>query len=125
MSTDELSIETSREMARLAGQLALTKKGFDVRLLNISSISSVCDFFVIVSGDADVHVRAIANAIYDGMLDEGVKPYYKEGMKEGNWVLLDYLDIVVHIFRESTRQFYALERLWGDADVEELADTGR
>ncbi len=125
MPTDELNTDTSLEMARRAGQLALAKKGFDVKLLNISSISSVCDYFVIVSGDADVHVRAIANAVYDGLLDDGLKPYYKEGIKEGNWVLLDYLDIVVHIFREPTRQFYALEKLWGDAQVEELSDNVR
>jgi len=109
------------ELAKSAGRLALTKKGFDVRVLNLKGLSSVCDYFVIVSGEADVHVRAIAEAIDDGLSKLGERTYHKEGMDGGNWVLLDYVDVVVHIFRERTRQFYALEKLWGDAVAEELA----
>jgi len=108
-------------LARKAGHLALSKKGFDVKILKLKSISSVCDYFVIVSGDADVHVKAIGNAIYDGLLELGFKPAYREGMTGSSWILLDYLDVVVHVFRESTRRFYALEKLWGDAPVEELS----
>lgn len=106
--------------ARLAGRLALDKKGFDVRILKLKSISSVCDYFVIVSGSANVHVRAIAEGVEDGMRQDGHKPIMSEGVRQGNWVLLDYVDIVVHIFYEPTRRFYALEKLWGDAPVERL-----
>lgn len=109
-------------LARLAGQLALSKKGFDVRILALKEISAVCDFFVIISGAADVQVKAIARAIDDGLVEQGYRPYHKEGEAEGNWVLLDYIDVVVHVFYEPTRRFYALERLWGDAPVEELAE---
>lgn len=109
-------------LAKIAGQLALSKKGFDIKILKMQKISSVCDYFVIVSGDADVHVKSIGNAIYDGLLDEGLKPLHKEGMDSGNWVLLDYVDVVVHIFREQVRTFYALEKLWGDAPVEIIED---
>lgn len=110
------------ETARKAGQVALAKRGFDVKVLKMDEISSICDYFVIVSGDADVHVKAISNAVYDELLDEGLKPYHREGMESGNWVLLDYVDVVVHIFREPVRTFYALEKLWGDAPIEELID---
>ena len=110
------------ELARRAGLLALSKKGFDVKILKMNELSTVCDYFVIASGDADVHVKAISNAVYDGLLDEGVKPYHREGMDSGNWVLLDYIDVVVHVFRDSVRTFYALEKLWGDAPIEELND---
>jgi ribosome-associated protein len=110
------------ELARKAGRLALEKKGFDVRILNLKTLSSICDYFVVVSGEADVHVRAIANAVADGLLQEGQKPVYREGLNEGNWVLLDYGDVIVHVFLEPTRKFYALEKLWGDAPVEELSD---
>lgn len=110
------------ELARAAGQIALTKKGFDVKILRVAEVSSVCDYFVIVSGEADVHVKAIAREIEDGLLEQGVKPYQKEGLDSGNWVLYDYVDVVVHIFQEPTRQFYALEKLWGDVPVEELAE---
>lgn len=110
------------ELARIAGRLALSKKGFDVRVLNLKGLSSVCDYFVIVSGGADMHVKAIAESIDEGLSEMGESPYHVEGMEDGNWVLLDYVDVVVHVFRERTRQFYALEKLWGDAAAEELAE---
>lgn len=113
---------TPLKLARMAGQLALSKKGFDVKILKLKSISSVCDYFVIASGEADVQVKAIARAIDDGLREVGYKPYHREGESEGRWVLLDYIDVVVHIFYEPTRQFYALEKLWGDAPIEELTD---
>jgi ribosome-associated protein len=108
--------------ARLAGRLALDKRGFDVKILKLKSLSSICDFFVIVSGSANVHVRAIAEGIEDGLRAAGEKPYLSEGVTGGNWVLLDYADFVVHVFYEPTRRFYALEKLWGDAPVERLDD---
>lgn len=110
------------ELARIAGRLALSKKGFDVRVLNLKGLSSVCDYFVIASGAADMHVKSIAESIDEGLSEVGERPYHIEGMEDGNWVLLDYVDVVVHIFRERTRQFYALEKLWGDAAAEELAE---
>lgn len=113
---------TALTLARQAGRLALSKKAFDVKILKLKGLSSVCDYFVIASGDADVQVNAIASAIEDGLREEGIKPYHREGRKGGNWVLLDYVDVVVHVFYEPTRRFYALEKLWGDAPVEELAD---
>ncbi len=110
------------DLARIAGRLALSKKGFDVRVLNLKGLSSVCDYFVIVSGEADIHVKAIAESTVEGLAGVGERPYHVEGMEEGNWVLLDYVDVVIHVFRERTRQFYALEKLWGDAPMEELAE---
>lgn len=106
----------------MAGRLALTKKGFDVKILKVKGISSVCDYFVIASGEADMQVKAIAEAVDEGLLREGYKPHHREGVSEGNWILLDYIDVVVHVFYEPTRRFYALEKLWGDAPTEELVD---
>lgn len=114
---------TALSLARAAGRLALSKKGFDVRILKLKTVSSVCDYFVIASGDADVHVKAIADAVEEGLRKSGVSPYHTEGKSDGNWVLLDYIDVVVHIFHEPTRRYYSLERLWGDAPSEELQDT--
>lgn len=113
---------TPLKLARLAGTLALEKKGFDVKILKLKSISSICDYFVISSGAVDQQVKGIARAVFDGLAGMGYKPTYKEGMSDGNWIVLDYIDVVVHIFYEPTRQFYALEKLWGDAPVEELSD---
>jgi len=117
-----LKKESARTIAHEAGRLALSRKAFDVRILKLKEISSVCDYFVIASGEADVQVKAIARAISDGLASAGYKPTHSEGIKEGHWVLLDYIDVVVHIFHEPTRQFYALEKLWGDAPIEAISD---
>ncbi len=111
---------TPLSIARTAGKLALSKKGYDVKILKLKGLSSLCDYFVIVSGEVDVHVQAITDSIYDGLNAKGIKPWQKEGTRGSSWVLLDYVDVVVHVFKESTREFYALEKLWGDAPVEIL-----
>lgn len=114
--------QSALSRARLAGRLALDKKGFDVKILKLKSLSSACDYFVVVSGSASVHIRAIAEGIEDGFRMVGIKPMATEGARGGNWVLLDYVDVVVHVFLEPTRRFYALEKLWGDAPVELVED---
>ena len=116
------SRETALILARRAGQLALSKKAFDVRILNLTDISTVCDYFVVASGSADIQVKAIADAVEDGLREDGHKALHREGKKEGTWILLDYVDVIVHVFHEPTRQYYALEKLWGDAPFEDLVD---
>jgi len=111
---------TPLALARAAGELALSKKGFDVKILKVKKISSVCDYFVICSGSVDVHVKAIADAVEEGLKEKGIYPSHREGMKGATWVLLDYFDVVVHVFNEEARQFYTLEKLWGDAPVETI-----
>ena len=113
---------TPLALARAAGKLALSKKGYDVKILKLKKISSVCDYFVICSGTVDVHVKAIADAIDEGLRDKGIYPSHREGTQGARWVLLDYFDVVVHVFKEEARQFYALEKLWGDAPVEIMED---
>ncbi|MCP4567611.1 MAG: ribosome silencing factor [FCB group bacterium] len=111
---------TSLALARAAGKLALSKKGFDVKILKLKKISSVCDYFVICSGSVDLHAKAIANAVERGLREKGVRVSHREGEDGSAWVLLDYFDVVVHVFVEDARQFYALEKLWGDAPVETM-----
>ena len=112
--------ETPQEAARLAGTLALSKKAQDVVVLDLRKLSPLVDFFVIATGGSDIQVRAIADAIVDGLGERGVTAWHVEGYRYGRWVLLDYVDFVVHIFRSDARGFYALERLWGDAAREEI-----
>ncbi|MCK5127486.1 MAG: ribosome silencing factor [candidate division Zixibacteria bacterium] len=111
---------TSLALARAAGKLASSKKAFDIKILNLKEISSVCDYFIICTGSVDVHVKAIANAIERGLRDDGIRSSHREGMEGASWVLLDYFDVIVHVFTEDARQFYALEKLWGDAPVEDI-----
>ncbi|MFH2049614.1 MAG: ribosome silencing factor [bacterium] len=110
------------ELAHQAAKHALSKKGYNIKILNLKDISSVCDYFVIISGAADMQVRAIANAIEDELRESGIKPYHIEGQTEGSWILIDYIDVVVHVFYEPTREFYSLEKLWGDAPIEEVVE---
>jgi ribosome-associated protein len=106
-STEEKVITGSRA--------ALEKKAFDLVAFDLRGISDMADYFLICTGTTDVHVRAIADAIEEALRLEGVKMGHKEGYLESTWILLDYGDIVVHIFTHDKRQYYDLERLWGDA----------
>ncbi|MEZ5358176.1 MAG: ribosome silencing factor [Candidatus Zixiibacteriota bacterium] len=114
--------KSSLALARAAGELALSKKAFDIVILNMKKISSVCDYFVICSGSVDVHVKAITDAVERGLRDQGVRVSHREGLEGASWILLDYFDVVVHIFTEDARQFYALDKLWGDAPFEKIED---
>lgn len=108
------------KLAREAADLALSKKAEDVVILDLHDLSTVTDFFVICSGSSDTHVKAIADAIEDGLEAKGVRKWHIEGYSHRKWVLLDYVDVVVHVFHHKTREFYLLERLWGDAKIERV-----
>jgi ribosome-associated protein len=110
----------SRRLAREAADLAVSKKAQDVVILDLRGLSAVTDFFVICSGSSDTHVKAISDAIEEGLEAKGVRKWHIEGYRHRRWVLLDYVDVVVHIFHHKTRQYYVLERLWGDAKSERI-----
>lgn len=112
----------AEERAARTAELALTKKAENVLTMDLRGLTSACDFFVICHGTSDVQVRAIAEAIKDGMTEEGEKPWHIEGMEGKRWVLLDYVDVVVHVFDKETRDYYQLERLWGDAKFRTFED---
>lgn len=100
---------------RQAARAALDKKALDLVVLDVSRISGIADYFLLCSGRSTTHIQTIADAIRDELKAEGVRPRHVEGMPESGWILLDYGNILVHIFLEDTRAYYALERLWGDA----------
>lgn len=105
-----------------AATLALERKASDVLVLDLRGISSATDFFVIGSGTSDIQVRAIAEHVVEELETEGLRPDHVEGMDRARWVLLDYIDFVVHVFHPSAREFYQLETLWGDAPRREFID---
>jgi ribosome-associated protein len=105
-----------------AAELALERKGYDVIALDLRGISSATDFFVLASGRSDVQVKAIAEHISEELGREGTRPSHVEGLQGGRWVLLDYIDFVVHVFHPHAREFYQLENLWGDAPRWEAED---
>ncbi len=110
--------------AQRAAAIALDLKANDVILLGLSGVTDMTDFFLIASGTSDTHVRAIAEHIIAQMKKEGTPVHHVEGLSQGRWVLLDYVDFVVHLFHPALRQFYQLERLWGDAAVIALDEQG-
>ncbi len=100
---------------RHAARAALDKKALDLIVLDVRRISGVADYFLVCSGRSTTHIQTIADAIRDELKVEGVRPRHTEGVPESGWILLDYGTILVHVFLEDTRAYYALERLWGDA----------
>ncbi len=111
-----------RRLAHLAGELALEKKAFDVKILDLRKLSPVCDFFVICSASVDIHAKAIAEWITANLESRGIRFWHQEGYQTSRWILLDYVDVVIHIFLPEVRDFYALEKLWGDAKIEEISE---
>ena len=105
---------TTDRKVRLAARAALDRKAIDLVVLDVQGLSSVTDFFVVCSGRSTTHVASIAGAVRVAMKAE-VRLLHAEGAPESGWMLLDYGDVLVHVFLEATRVYYALERLWGDA----------
>ena len=100
------------------------RKAIDTVVLDLRGLSSATDYFVIVSGTSDAHVRGMADHLATALAPAGVKPHHVEGLEQGRWVLLDYFHFVVHVFHPELRDFYQLERLWGDAPVVASGDAG-
>jgi len=98
-------------------------KANDIMVLDVRDLNAVTDFFVIASGSSNLHVRSMGGRIVDDLEKEQIIPHHVEGLRAGKWVLLDYVDFVVHIFHPSTREYYGLERLWSDAPLVEISSS--
>jgi ribosome-associated protein len=103
------------KIALLAAEAADSKKSFDILVLDLRGLTSIADYFVICSAGSTTQVDAIADGIDHALAQQGSRPSHIEGKPSSTWVLMDYGDVVVHIFDEHTRSYYSLERLWGDA----------
>ena len=114
--------KTPKRLVNRVAALALSKKAETVMSIDLRGLSPACDFFVICEGTSGVHVRAIADAIEEGLRESDEKAWHIEGKETGHWVLLDYVNVVVHVFDTATRDYYQLERLWGDAKIEKYED---
>ncbi len=104
-------------LAELAAHALLGRKAEDIVVLDLRGRSDVADFFVIATGAADVQVEALGRGVRDELFEAGQKPAHVEGTTANKWVLIDFVDVVVHIMQPSARDYYRLERLWSDADV--------
>ncbi len=112
----------SKKLAFRLAELALSKKAEDIKILDLRKITTIADYFVICTAFSEPQVKAIADAVLEGTKIDGEHVWHKEGTAMKSWVLLDFVDVVIHIFLRETRSFYSLEKLWGDADITEISD---
>ena len=129
-AADAQALPPSRDVAIAAARAAADKQATDIVVLDVHEIIVITDFFVICSAASRRQIRTVIDAIEDSLRELGVKPMRREGEQEGGWWLLDYFDVVVHVFGEEERAYYELERLWSDAprvewQVSDAAASGR
>jgi ribosome-associated protein len=110
-----LTAVDSRDKALLCVRYALEKKAYDLLLVDVGELSSLANYFLICTGRSDTQVQAIVQSIQENLARAGLRPLSVEGYSTGQWVLVDYGDVVVHVFQEQVRAFYDLERLWARA----------
>jgi len=115
------TVLSPHERAIKCAVLALDKKALDVKILEIGKISSIADYLVLASGQSDKQTQAIAESVRQGLKKFG-KTLGVEGLKEGNWVVIDYGDVIVHVFREEIRRYYDLDSIWSDAVSVKIPD---
>lgn len=108
---------TSLETAKMAVKALDSKKALDIMVIKIQDISAIADYFVIATGTSSTHVKALADEV-EAQLDEaGISVSHVEGYRSNSWILLDYVDVVVHVFSDEAREYYDLERLWQDGEI--------
>jgi ribosome-associated protein len=115
------SIE-AKTLAYNIADLALDKKAKQIIVMDLNGMTGIADFFILMSGDSDTQIKAIADHIIRELKGQNIRVYHKEGYDSLRWVLLDFVDVVVHVFKPETREFYGLERLWGDAKIDFVMD---
>ena len=108
---------TSLETAKLAAKVLDSKKGIDIKIIKIADISSITDYFVIATGGSNTHVKTLAEEVEFKLDEAGISVTHVDGHRSDTWIVLDYVDVIVHVFSEEAREYYDLERLWQDGEV--------
>lgn len=120
-STSSPSVVT---LVQRAATICLDHRANDVVLLDLRQITDMTDFFLVASGTSDTHVRSLGERVVEELKKDGAHAHHVEGLVQGRWVLIDYVDFVLHLFHPTLRNFYQLERLWSDAAVVPIEDGG-
>jgi ribosome-associated protein len=115
MNPEPIALADTAQRVREAVSAAADRKAMDLKVLHLQKVSDFTDYFLICSGASERQVQAIADAVQGRLREHRVRPLHVEGYNRAQWVLLDYGDLVVHVFQEEPRRYYALERLWSDA----------
>ncbi|MBN2090561.1 ribosome silencing factor [candidate division KSB1 bacterium] len=112
----------SRDLVNKVVEYAFNKKATDIKVLDLRQVTSITDYFVICTGESTPQVKAICDEIEEGLENDSVRAWHREGYSHLHWVLLDYVDVVVHVFLPEERDFYSLERLWGAGEIVEIEE---
>ena len=112
------SLQTAKEIAKVLDN----RKGLDVKVIKIGDISILADYMVIATGNSSTHVKSLADYVEYELDQKGVSVSHIEGHRSDTWILLDYVDVIVHVFSEESRQYYDLDRLWEDGEVVDISD---
>lgn len=113
--TPEAPVNEAHQAAIAAAEALAEKKAIDITLLDVGDLLQITEVFVIATGTSNTHARTLADSVEEKLKQNGRRPLRDEGRKEGEWILLDYGDFILHVFQAEPREFYSLERLWGDA----------
>ena len=113
---------TTLEQAKLAAKALLSKKGLNVKIIGVDDVSTLADYFVLGTGTSSTQVKALAEEVEYQLDNAGISVSHIEGHRNNSWVLLDYVDIIVHVFSEEARDYYDLERLWQDGTEIDISD---
>lgn len=113
MDTKALSMEVFKALD--------DKKGHNITVMDVQHITSIADYFVLATGTSTKHATSLADSVEDELSKMGLEPAHKEGHQSGDWILLDYLDVIVHVFTQETREFYNLEKMWKEAEILEVS----
>lgn len=113
---------TTLQQAKETAKILSEKKGLDIKVIEISDVSVIADYMVIATGNSSTHVKALADEVETQLDDMGISVSHIEGYRSNSWILLDYIDIIVHIFSNEAREYYDLERLWEDGTDIDISD---
>jgi ribosome-associated protein len=122
MTKQKKRVENSQQIASQMANLMLDKKALDIQILDVRGLTTLTDFFIVCTSESQPQTRAICNHIEDEMFILGIKPWHTEGYENLDWVLVDFVNIVVQIFSRKSREYYDFERLWGDAKITKVKD---
>lgn len=113
---------TSLESAKLAAKAISEKKGVDIKIIRVDNVSVLADYFVIATGTSSTHVKALADEVEYKLSEAGISVSHIEGYRSNSWILLDYVDVIIHVFSDEAREYYDLERLWQDGEAIDISD---
>ncbi len=113
---------TTLQQAKETAKILSEKKGLDIKVIEISDVSVIADYMVIATGNSSTHVKALADEVEEQLDNMGISVSHIEGYRSNSWILLDYIDIIVHVFSNEAREYYDLERLWEDGTDVDISD---